>query len=132
MIEQTLDITAKDGAMETFICHPERNGPSPAVFFLMDAYGVREEFGEDHAGVSAGRDDLPGCARSCAGFLVAVGAGCQPGQAELGAGGLQPRLATFGEPQSAARRRFGVGQVAAAFKQLSRCEQGCGCYPVLA
>src|SRR5689334_14848996 len=29
--------------METFICHPERNGPSPAVFLLMDAHGVREE-----------------------------------------------------------------------------------------
>ena len=41
MIEKTLDITTKDGEMETFICHPERNGPSPAVFFLMDAYGVR-------------------------------------------------------------------------------------------
>ena len=40
MIEQTLDITTKDGAMETFICHPERNGPSPAVFFLMDAQRV--------------------------------------------------------------------------------------------
>ena len=37
MIEKTLDITTKDGAMETFICHPERNGPSPAAFFLMDA-----------------------------------------------------------------------------------------------
>ena len=43
MIETTLDITTKDGEMETFICHPERNGPSPAVFLLMDAYGVREE-----------------------------------------------------------------------------------------
>ena len=43
MIEKTLDITTKDGEMETFICHPERNGPSPAVFLLMDAYGVREE-----------------------------------------------------------------------------------------
>jgi hypothetical protein len=43
MIEKILDITTKDGAMETFICHPERNGPSPAIFFLMDAYGVREE-----------------------------------------------------------------------------------------
>ena len=43
MIEQTLDITTKDGAMETFICHPERNGPFPTVFFLMDAHGVREE-----------------------------------------------------------------------------------------
>jgi len=43
MIEKTLDIRTKDGAMETFVCHPERNGPYPAVFFLMDAHGVREE-----------------------------------------------------------------------------------------
>ena len=43
MIEQTLDITTKAGAMETFICHPERGGPFPAVFLLMDAPGIREE-----------------------------------------------------------------------------------------
>jgi carboxymethylenebutenolidase len=43
MIEKTLDIMTKDGEMETFICHPERNGPHPAVFFLMDAHGIREE-----------------------------------------------------------------------------------------
>jgi carboxymethylenebutenolidase len=43
LIEKTLDITTKAGGMETFICHPERNGPFPAVFLLMDAYGVREE-----------------------------------------------------------------------------------------
>jgi carboxymethylenebutenolidase len=43
MIEQTLDITTGDGAMETFICHPERHGPFPAVFLLMDAPGIREE-----------------------------------------------------------------------------------------
>jgi carboxymethylenebutenolidase len=43
LIEKTLDITTKDGEMETLICHPERNGPSPAVFLLMDAHGVREE-----------------------------------------------------------------------------------------
>src|SRR6202011_3434698 len=43
MIEQTLDITTKAGAMETFICHPERGGPYPAVLLLMDAPGVREE-----------------------------------------------------------------------------------------
>src|SRR5215468_3264205 len=43
MIEKTLDITTKDGEMETFTCRPERDGPSPAVFFLMDAYGIREE-----------------------------------------------------------------------------------------
>src|SRR5689334_2478341 len=43
MIEQTLDIASKAGAMETFICHPERGGPFPAVFLLMDAHGIREE-----------------------------------------------------------------------------------------
>ena len=42
MIEQTLDIATKDGAMETFICHPER-GAHPPVLFLMDAPGIREE-----------------------------------------------------------------------------------------
>src|SRR5437016_14550803 len=43
MIEETRDIRTKDGMMETFICHPERNGSSPAVFLLIDAHGVREE-----------------------------------------------------------------------------------------
>src|SRR5262245_11578028 len=43
MIEEIRDITTRDGAMETFICRPERNGPFPAVFFLMDAPGIREE-----------------------------------------------------------------------------------------
>jgi carboxymethylenebutenolidase len=43
MIEQTLDIATKDGAMETFICRPERGGPFPAVLLLMDAPGIREE-----------------------------------------------------------------------------------------
>ncbi len=43
MIEETLDINTADGQMETFICRPERGGPYPAVFFLMDAPGIREE-----------------------------------------------------------------------------------------
>jgi carboxymethylenebutenolidase len=43
VIEQTLDIATKDGAVETFICHPERGGPHPQVLFLMDAPGIREE-----------------------------------------------------------------------------------------
>jgi carboxymethylenebutenolidase len=43
MIEQTLDIATKDGAMETFVTYPERDGPFPAVFLLMDAPGIREE-----------------------------------------------------------------------------------------
>ncbi len=43
MIEETLDINTPDGQMETFICRPERGGPFPAIFFLMDAPGIREE-----------------------------------------------------------------------------------------
>src|SRR5215831_7344995 len=42
MIEKTLDIPTKDGAVETFICHPER-AASPPVLFLMDAPGIRDE-----------------------------------------------------------------------------------------
>ncbi|MFC7539659.1 dienelactone hydrolase family protein [Siccirubricoccus deserti] len=43
MIETTLDIATADGAMESFICRPERGGPFPAVLMLMDAPGIREE-----------------------------------------------------------------------------------------
>jgi carboxymethylenebutenolidase len=43
MIEETLDIATEDGAMETFLCRPERDGPHPAVLLLMDAPGIREE-----------------------------------------------------------------------------------------
>jgi carboxymethylenebutenolidase len=43
LIETTLDIRTDDGAMESFICRPERNQPHPAVLFLMDAPGIREE-----------------------------------------------------------------------------------------
>jgi carboxymethylenebutenolidase len=43
MIEKILDIPTKDGAIETFVCCPERGGPYPPVLFLMDAPGIREE-----------------------------------------------------------------------------------------
>jgi len=43
MIEEILEIETRDGGMETFVCQPERGGPHPAVFFLMDAPGIREE-----------------------------------------------------------------------------------------
>src|SRR5471032_1804781 len=42
MIEQTQDIVTPDGAMETFIIHPD-HGASPPVLLLMDAPGIREE-----------------------------------------------------------------------------------------
>ncbi|MEQ8816905.1 MAG: dienelactone hydrolase family protein [Thalassobaculum sp.] len=43
MLEDTLDIITADGAMETFVVRPDRGGPFPAVLFLMDAPGIREE-----------------------------------------------------------------------------------------
>src|SRR6516225_1523823 len=43
MKEHILDIPTKDGAVETFVCHPERGGPYPPVLFLMDAPGIRAE-----------------------------------------------------------------------------------------
>jgi carboxymethylenebutenolidase len=43
MIEEKLSIDTGDGAMETFVCRPERGGPYPAVFMLMDAPGIRDE-----------------------------------------------------------------------------------------
>ncbi len=43
MIEKHLDIPTADGAMNTFIVHPDENGPHPVVLFYMDAPGKREE-----------------------------------------------------------------------------------------
>lgn len=39
MIERHADI----GGMNTFIVHPERDGPHPVIAFFMDAPGIREE-----------------------------------------------------------------------------------------
>src|ERR1700693_1902163 len=43
MKEKILDIPTQDGAIDTFVCHPERGGPYPPILFLMDAPGIREE-----------------------------------------------------------------------------------------
>ncbi|MCG8414733.1 MAG: dienelactone hydrolase family protein [Pseudomonadales bacterium] len=43
MIERELDISTRDGAMNTFITHPEEGGPHPVILFLMDAPGKRGE-----------------------------------------------------------------------------------------
>ena len=43
MREEIVDIATAGGSMETFICRPERGGPWPPVFFLMDAPGIRGE-----------------------------------------------------------------------------------------
>lgn len=43
MIERHVDIPTSDGKMDTFLCHPEKDGPFSAVIFYMDAPGIREE-----------------------------------------------------------------------------------------
>jgi carboxymethylenebutenolidase len=43
MIERHLDLATPDGAMNTFVVHPEEGGPHPVVLFYMDAPGKREE-----------------------------------------------------------------------------------------
>ncbi|MSP50894.1 MAG: dienelactone hydrolase family protein [Alphaproteobacteria bacterium] len=46
MIERKIDIKTKDGALNTFITHPDEGGPFPAVLFYQDAPGIREELFE--------------------------------------------------------------------------------------
>jgi carboxymethylenebutenolidase len=43
MIERQIEIDTQDGRMNTFICHPERADPHPAIILFMDAPGIREE-----------------------------------------------------------------------------------------
>jgi carboxymethylenebutenolidase len=43
MIERPIEIVTPDGRMNTFICHPERDSPHPAIIIFMDAPGIREE-----------------------------------------------------------------------------------------
>lgn len=43
MIDQQIEIPTRDGAVTTFISHPERDGPFPVILFYMDAPGIREE-----------------------------------------------------------------------------------------
>jgi carboxymethylenebutenolidase len=43
VIERHLDLVTDDGAMNTFVVHPDEGGPFPVVFFYMDAPGKREE-----------------------------------------------------------------------------------------
>ena len=43
MIDRELDIQTADGAMNTFVTHPEEGGPHPVVLFYMDAPGKRAE-----------------------------------------------------------------------------------------
>ena len=41
--DRIVEIPTADGRMETFVTHPEQDGPFPAVVLYMDIWGVREE-----------------------------------------------------------------------------------------
>lgn len=43
MVEHHIDIATDDGAMNSFVVHPDEGGPFPVVLFYMDAPGKREE-----------------------------------------------------------------------------------------
>jgi carboxymethylenebutenolidase len=43
MTEVEIDIETRDGAMNSFVTHPDEGGPFPPVLFYMDAPGKREE-----------------------------------------------------------------------------------------
>ena len=46
MKERVVEIATPAGRMETFVTHPEQDGPFPAVIIYMDIWGVREELFE--------------------------------------------------------------------------------------
>ncbi len=46
MKESVVDIATRDGSMNTYIYHPDGDGPFPVVIFNMDSVGVREELAD--------------------------------------------------------------------------------------
>ena len=54
MRERELDIVTPDGVMNTFVTHPEEDGPFPVVLLLMDAPGRREELSDMARRLGAG------------------------------------------------------------------------------
>ena len=55
MIERDLDLPTADGAMNTFVVHPDEGGPFPVVLFYMDAPGKREELHDMARRIGSGR-----------------------------------------------------------------------------
>ena len=53
MIDRELDIQTADGAMNTFVTHPEEGGPHPVVLFYMDAPGKRGELPQERSRLTA-------------------------------------------------------------------------------
>lgn len=46
MKQRMVQVATEDGAMKTFVTHPEEGGPHPPVIIFMDIWGVREELYE--------------------------------------------------------------------------------------
>lgn len=46
MIEHEVEIPSADGAIDSYVVHPDEGGPFPVVLFYMDAPGKREELHE--------------------------------------------------------------------------------------
>lgn len=46
MRDRVVEIETPSGRMETFVTHPEQDGPFPAVIIYMDVWGVRDELFE--------------------------------------------------------------------------------------
>jgi carboxymethylenebutenolidase len=46
MSEQDVRVQTSDGAMTTFVAHPDEGGPFPVVVVFMDALGLRDELRE--------------------------------------------------------------------------------------
>src|SRR2546425_12793999 len=70
MEERFVEIATPSGRMETFVTHPEQDGPFPAVIVYMDIWGVREELFE-----IARRVGTVGLLLHGAGFLLPAGQG---------------------------------------------------------
>src|SRR5579859_362774 len=77
------------------------------------SFGPGQQRGE-HAGVGAAGDDPPGGPQPGPGAVAVPAVGSDPGQAQQGAGGLQPRPAPLGQLQAPDRGRLGLGGLAAA------------------
>ena len=43
MKEAFVNVPSREGQVDCFVCHPDENGPHPAVIFYMDAPAIREE-----------------------------------------------------------------------------------------
>jgi carboxymethylenebutenolidase len=46
MQESVVDIATRDGTMNTYVFHPDGNGPFPVIIHYMDSVGIREELSD--------------------------------------------------------------------------------------